>query len=221
MTVPSVGIERPTWYGPSRGIRTDASAGFVVAVTTVDATPFAHRPLSHVAVLCPALASRSGVPDRTYCPAAYAGSGDDRSGVPGLSYSPAAYAGSNVENLRRPCPVRALLESAPVTDARSPRESADPDRDPFFSTGGTLAVDVEVRSDGVQLRVHDDGPGIAPENLPHIFERFHRVDPARARSGGAGLGLAIVAAAVERHEGTVMAESNPGEGTTIIITIPS
>ena len=65
------------------------------------------------------------------------------------------------------------------------------------------------------------GPGWTPSRLAHVFERFYRADPSRARaSGGAGLGLAIVAAVVEAHGGTASASSQPGAGTTFRITLP-
>jgi signal transduction histidine kinase len=63
--------------------------------------------------------------------------------------------------------------------------------------------------------VTDDGIGIAPEHLPHIFERFYMADKARSRSaGGSGLGLAIVKAIAEHHGGKVTAASEPGKGST-------
>jgi two-component system sensor histidine kinase BaeS len=73
----------------------------------------------------------------------------------------------------------------------------------------------------VEVRVEDRGSGIAPEHLPHIFDRFFRTDESRSRAtGGSGLGLAIVKQLVELHGGTVRAESRLGEGTTIRITLP-
>jgi signal transduction histidine kinase len=73
----------------------------------------------------------------------------------------------------------------------------------------------------LQVEVADTGIGIAPEAREHIFERFYRADPSRARSsGGAGLGLAIVSAVVEAHKGEVEVESVPGEGTTFRIRLP-
>jgi signal transduction histidine kinase len=75
---------------------------------------------------------------------------------------------------------------------------------------------------GVTIRVSDNGIGIAPDHLPHIFDRFYRVDPSRSRAtGGAGLGLSIVKQLVLAHGGRVWAESVPGEGTTVAFTIPS
>ncbi|MBK8255092.1 MAG: HAMP domain-containing protein [Polyangiaceae bacterium] len=74
----------------------------------------------------------------------------------------------------------------------------------------------------VELRVSDNGPGIAAEHLPRIFERFYRVDPARSREkGGAGLGLAIVKHLVEGMGGNIQVESRVGEGTTFVVTLPA
>jgi two-component system phosphate regulon sensor histidine kinase PhoR len=74
---------------------------------------------------------------------------------------------------------------------------------------------------GVELRVCDDGPGIAPEHLSRLFERFYRVDMARNReSGGTGLGLAIVKHIMQRHGGTVRVESQVGKGTEFICYFP-
>ena len=71
------------------------------------------------------------------------------------------------------------------------------------------------------LAVADSGPGMDEETRAHVFERFYRADPSRARaSGGAGLGLAIVDAVVVAHGGTVEVESEPGAGTTIRVRIP-
>ena len=73
----------------------------------------------------------------------------------------------------------------------------------------------------IVVRVRDSGPGIAPEHLPHIFERFYRADRARARAtGGAGLGLTIVKQLVEAHGGCVWAASAPGQGATFAFTLP-
>ena len=77
------------------------------------------------------------------------------------------------------------------------------------------------RNGSAEIAVADAGPGLDEEHLEHVFERFYRADPSRARaSGGVGLGLAIVAAVAEAHGGTVSASSRPGEGTTFAIALP-
>jgi two-component system, OmpR family, sensor kinase len=84
-----------------------------------------------------------------------------------------------------------------------------------------LRVDLGPADGRAVLTVADSGPGMGPEQLAHVFERFYRADPSRARSsGGAGLGLAIVAAVVEAHGGEVDADSAPGEGTVFRVRLP-
>ncbi len=77
------------------------------------------------------------------------------------------------------------------------------------------------RSRQIELAVTDHGPGIAPEHLPRLTERFYRVDVADSRQkGGTGLGLAIVKHIVNRHRGKLTIESEPGRGATFRVTIP-
>lgn len=90
-------------------------------------------------------------------------------------------------------------------------------------TPGTAAATVRVCRDGANaiLEVADTGPGMNAEQTSHVFERFFRGDPSRSRDhGGAGLGLAIVAAIVEAHGGAVVVESTPGAGATFRVTLP-
>lgn len=87
--------------------------------------------------------------------------------------------------------------------------------------GGQIVLAAAVQGRGVCLSVADSGCGIAPEHLPHVFERFYRADPARSREGGnAGLGLAIAKGLVEAMGGQVGAASEPGCGTTIWLSFP-
>jgi two-component system phosphate regulon sensor histidine kinase PhoR len=75
---------------------------------------------------------------------------------------------------------------------------------------------------GAQFFVSDTGPGIAPEHLPRLTERFYRVDRSRSReSGGTGLGLAIVKHVAQRHGGQVDVQSTPGQGSSFMITLPA
>ena len=73
----------------------------------------------------------------------------------------------------------------------------------------------------VDVRVKDDGPGIAAEALPRVFERFYRVDKARSREqGGTGLGLAIVKHVIHSHGGEVRVESELGKGSVFVFSLP-
>jgi signal transduction histidine kinase len=87
--------------------------------------------------------------------------------------------------------------------------------------GGVITLSVRRTATEAELTVEDNGIGIAPDDLPHIFERFYRADPARQRAtGGSGLGLAIVAALVEAHHGTVTVESVPAAGSRFVVHLP-
>jgi two-component system phosphate regulon sensor histidine kinase PhoR len=89
------------------------------------------------------------------------------------------------------------------------------------SEDSKVTVAARKESDGsLILSVQDDGVGIEPEDLPHIFERFYKADQSRA-SGGSGLGLAIVRHVAEAHGGSATVISSPGEGADFRITIPS
>ncbi len=85
-------------------------------------------------------------------------------------------------------------------------------------------ITVEARRDGgkVVVTLRDTGAGIDPEHLPHVCERFYRVDKARARQhGGTGLGLAICRSIVQAHGGSMRLESRPGEGVTVTVELPA
>jgi PAS domain S-box-containing protein len=85
---------------------------------------------------------------------------------------------------------------------------------------GTVSVAAEQRGDAIEIRVTDDGPGIAPDELPHLFERFYRAARGQQRrSGGIGLGLAICKAFIEAHGGRIWAESGES-GTTFAFSLP-
>ena len=91
------------------------------------------------------------------------------------------------------------------------------------------AVDAADAADGakgaakgfLEIEVRDDGIGIAPEHLPYIFDRFYRVDKARARqSGGNGIGLSLVKFLVKLFEGKISVESEVGKGTRFVVRFP-
>jgi signal transduction histidine kinase len=87
--------------------------------------------------------------------------------------------------------------------------------------GGQISLLARLENRAILLQVQDTGPGIPPEELPHIFNRFYRGDQARHQTGGeSGLGLAIVRAIVEAHGGTMFVESEIGRGTTFTIKLP-
>jgi two-component system, OmpR family, sensor kinase len=92
----------------------------------------------------------------------------------------------------------------------------------YSKTAAEVRVSVRADGDMAVLSVADDGVGVPPEHLPHIFERFYRADTAR--TGGpvhAGLGLALVEAIVRAHRGTVTVESKEGVGSTFEVRIPA
>jgi len=88
--------------------------------------------------------------------------------------------------------------------------------------GGRIALRARRREQWIEIVVTDTGSGIAPEDLPYVFDRFYRGEPARDRaSGGSGLGLAIARALVEAHSGTIQVQSQPGAGTMFTISLPT
>ncbi len=114
-----------------------------------------------------------------------------------------------------------------------PPALADPDRTAqvlrnFLSNAlqytpeaGTVLVKLSPERKGITVSVRDTGAGISPEHLPHVFDRFYRVDRSRTRStGGSGLGLAIARQLTQAQDGQVWADSEPGKGSTFFFRLP-
>jgi len=92
----------------------------------------------------------------------------------------------------------------------------------YCPEGATIAVRASRRDDGVELLVEDDGPGMAADQLEHIFERFTRGDAGLTQHvGGTGLGLAICKSLVELHGGSIAAEASEGRGSTFRVRLPA
>lgn len=90
-----------------------------------------------------------------------------------------------------------------------------------YTDSGTIRVGITGNDEVVQIHVSDTGPGIPAEDVPHLFQKFYRVDNSATRSvGGTGLGLFICAAIVKLYNGTIWAESKFGEGSTFYINLP-
>jgi signal transduction histidine kinase len=89
-------------------------------------------------------------------------------------------------------------------------------------SGGLISLETQVAPEGIRVEVSDTGEGIAPEDLPHIFEQFFRGEKSRSReTGGAGLGLAIAKRIVEAHHGRIWVESQVGQGTRFSFVLPA
>ncbi len=88
--------------------------------------------------------------------------------------------------------------------------------------GGVVTISARAPyTETLRLAVADQGRGIEPEVLPHIFDRFYRVDPSRARAtGGSGLGLTIAKQLVEAHLGAIGVESKVGNGSCFYVELP-
>jgi len=87
--------------------------------------------------------------------------------------------------------------------------------------GGTIKIAASQKGKWVEVSVSDTGEGIPAEDLPHIFDRFYRVDKSRARAtGGSGLGLTIAKRLIEAHGGTIVVQSKLGEGSRFLFTLP-
>jgi signal transduction histidine kinase len=93
----------------------------------------------------------------------------------------------------------------------------------YTPAGGRVLVGLVEEPDHVVMEVRDTGVGIAPGDLPHVFDRFWRADPARTRTGekaGTGLGLAITKWVAEAHGGSIQVQSRPGRGTIFTVVLP-
>lgn len=91
----------------------------------------------------------------------------------------------------------------------------------YTPDAGQVTLGLRHSNTEAELFVRDTGVGIAPEHLPHIFERFYRADPARSRDpGGTGLGLSIAQWITEQHDGKITLESQPGHGTLATVCLP-
>jgi two-component system sensor histidine kinase ArlS len=91
----------------------------------------------------------------------------------------------------------------------------------FTKPGGIISLTAMNAGGNIRIVVEDDGTGIPPEEIGRIFDRFYRVDKARAKeNGGSGLGLAIVKSIVDAHGGDINIDSEPGKGTRISILLP-
>lgn len=90
----------------------------------------------------------------------------------------------------------------------------------YTPDGGEVRVGLSSQGGEAILEVQDTGPGIPPEDLPYLFERFYRVDRARQRAKGFGLGLSITYWIVQHHQGSIDVTSRPGEGTLFTVRLP-
>jgi signal transduction histidine kinase len=138
----------------------------------------------------------------------------------------------SIDNLALGAEAREVSLSALLPDDL-PAVQADPDRVSqvlrnllvnallYTPAGGSVTVYASTANGMIEVAVADTGVGIDPEDLPHIFERFWRADPARARMGSTGLGLSIAQSLIEAQGGRIWAESAPGQGSTFRFTLPS
>jgi two-component system OmpR family sensor kinase len=92
----------------------------------------------------------------------------------------------------------------------------------YTPSGGRVTMGLRQCVGGSEITVQDSGVGIAAADLPRVFERFYRADPARSRdAGGTGLGLPIARWIVEQHRGAIHIDSVPGQGTTVTVSLPT
>ena len=122
--------------------------------------------------------------------------------------------------LREDCPGRLLARVSPPLLEQAVVNLID-NAVKYSAEGSAVVVTLEETGDEVVVSVTDEGPGVAREHLPRLFERFYRVDKARSRDlGGTGLGLAIVKHIAQTHGGRVSVDSVVGRGSTFRIHLP-
>ena len=91
----------------------------------------------------------------------------------------------------------------------------------YTPSGGMVRVKLIAEAGQINLEIADTGIGIPAEAIPHVFERFYRVEKARSRAdGGSGLGLAIAKWAAEAHNGSISLKSRQGEGSVFLVSLP-
>ncbi len=90
----------------------------------------------------------------------------------------------------------------------------------YSPEGGEIRLSGQVRADQVIVCIQDEGPGIAPGDIPHIFDRFYRADEASRTTKGAGLGLYLTRAIIEAHAGRIWVDPRPGDGARICFSLP-
>jgi len=141
---------------------------------------------------------------------------------------------SNFRSVCEKAGVRLMVDCPPLSTAHNIGEPAYVDRDMWekvvlnllsnafkFTLQGEIAVRLETLESHARLTVRDTGVGIPAEELPHMFERFHRIEHRRGRTHeGTGIGLALVQELVKLHGGTISVESKVDQGSTFTVTIP-
>jgi signal transduction histidine kinase len=89
-----------------------------------------------------------------------------------------------------------------------------------YAPGGEILIRGEVRPQQIVISVNDQGPGIAPEDIPHVFDRFYRAPEMARQTKGAGLGLYLSKAIIEAHDGRMWVDTVPGQGTRLCFSLP-